>query len=63
MDEQTIDHITQLAQLNRQLYRALLLAKSDAEKSGFSYGPQSTIVKALHAYQSRSSSSSSPSKT
>jgi hypothetical protein len=33
-----------------QLRQALMLTKGDAEKNGFKYGPQSTCVKALKAF-------------
>ena len=36
--------------LIHQLYRALVLTKSDAEKNGFSYGSQSNCQKALQAF-------------
>ena len=43
--------VTKEAALLRQLYRALILTKSDSEKDGFKYGDQSICVKALKAYE------------
>lgn len=35
----------------QELAWALFLTKADAEKSGFIYGPQSTVCRALNKYQ------------
>jgi hypothetical protein len=42
--------MSDLEVLVRQLYWALLLTKSDAERNGFTYGPQSACQKAIAAF-------------
>lgn len=47
-DKQTEERTLRLIE---RMYRTILLLKADAEKNGFTYGPQSACQKAIDEYQ------------